>query len=244
MAEEELRAKADALLLETPKVDAAVKNLLAVQIGRVQVLQVRGKIHTIGSSGLEVLEELEDCDPMVLQKLCGLILREINAHELEDPLEWASRNPQGQDQPGLDRIDQISSYKALHFVWTKSKKHQDNQSNNNQDARRAAKVTKLFGRSMLETIWPDVRPKILEKGTSLASQAIVEKLLDNLLPQDDIASNSKPSASAELRGVRKDETDDSDLVWASDFNQAILLRSKKRKEEVDKKAQAAASQVD
>ena len=53
-----------------------------------------------------------------LQKAARVLLAAIRAHadELEDPVAWGRRHPQGKDQTGSARLDEISRYKCAYAV--------------------------------------------------------------------------------------------------------------------------------
>ena len=67
------------------------------------------------------------------------VLRQINAHTLPHPAEWAEANPQGDEESARCRIDAIANYKACHLLAAQLQ------------ATPGAKRTKLLGRRYLRT---------------------------------------------------------------------------------------------
>mmetsp|Transcript_20145 Transcript_20145/g.35805 ORF Transcript_20145/g.35805 Transcript_20145/m.35805 type:complete len:254 (-) Transcript_20145:42-803(-) len=205
MAEADLLQRATRLLQEQPKVGAAMKNLMAVQLGRIQANQMQSKVHVIGEDGVEVREDLDDLDVMVLQKLCALVLRTINSFDLASPSDWAEANPQGENQNGLDRMDQIAQYKVVHMVWSKAKSND-------------AKVTKQIGSSALRLCWPQLRPVIIDaiEQAGVGSAKIADALLNKFVnPCEEQDTDDK---------AREDD----DLIWSADFQKALTERSQRR----------------
>jgi len=223
--EDDMLQRAAGLLREAPKIDAAVKNYLAVRIAKHQTTHLQNKVHVLGEDGLEVLEELEQLDPMTSQRLCAAVLKAVNEHELLPPHEWAASKPQGEEQSGLDRIQELSEYKVVHMVWSKARAAE-------------TKPAKALGRSALALVWPDVRPKIKERTGGLASDKLVEMFLDaffdtsSVPPSADIGSKADGVDAAKSLG-------DSDLVWSANFQAALQQRSAARLRAVQERVAAA-----
>jgi hypothetical protein len=221
-AEEQLLGRASQLLSETPKLDAAVKNLLAVRLGKHQALKLANKVHVLGESGVEVRQELEDLEPAKLQRLCGMLLRHLNSHELEDPVSWAARSGQRDGQSGLARMDEIARYKVLHMTWTRAREPTHGA---------GGKPARALGRSALEHVWPAIHPKVLAEAELMVGPKLARKFLDEFYfdAQVSAAVSSSPDKVSE----------DHDLVWASDFQAALALRSQQRAAAAKERAAAA-----
>jgi hypothetical protein len=220
-AEDHLLGHASQLLSETPKLDAAVKNLLAVRLGKHQALKLANKVHVLGESGVEVRQELEDLEPAKLQRLCGMLLRHLNSHELEDPVSWAARSGQREGQSGLARMDEIARYKVLHMTWTRAR----------EPAHGAGgKPARALGRSALEHVWPAVYPRVLAEAELVVGPKLARKFLAEFYFDAEVSAlSSSPDKVSE----------DHDLVWASDFQAALALRSQQRAAAAKERAAAA-----
>ncbi len=222
-AENNLLSKTQILLNDSPCIDYAVKNFLATILGRRQVLYNDNKVCTLGSEG-DIIElyALERLEPSVLQKLCALVLRHIEVFKLEEPLIWAKNHPQRPHQTGVERIEEIATYKALYVVWNKVKK-----SNNG-----TGKVVKVFGRIALEYIWNDLKPIIIAKNDIVKSE-IVNYFLDCFLSID--SHGCKNASPLDLESGTHDSSTNresiGDLVWAKNFRSAIQKRCVKRNEQ-------------
>jgi hypothetical protein len=94
--DEEVRQLVD----EEPKLDAACKNLIAL---------ISAKSAHTGDS----------IPPLELIQCARVLLKQLNAHELVDVVEWGSAHPQGAQQLALDRIQQITQYKVVRALKTK-----------------------------------------------------------------------------------------------------------------------------
>jgi hypothetical protein len=222
-AEDQLLGHATQLMSEAPKLDAAVKNLLAVRLGKHQALKLASKVHVMGESGVEVRQELEDLEPAKLQRLCGMLLRHLNAHELEDPVAWAARSGQGEGQSGLARLDEIARYKVLHMTWARAR----------EPAHGAGgKPARALGRSALEHVWPAVHPKVLAELELVVGPKLARGFLDEFY------FNAQVSAPPPLGKVPEP---DQDLVWAADFQAALAQRSQQRAATAKERAAAAAA---
>ncbi len=220
-AEEQLLGHATQLLSEAPKLDAAVKNLLAVRLGKHQALKLANKVHVLGESGVEVRQELEDLDSGTLQRLCGMLLRHLNAHELEDPVAWAARSGQREGQGGLARLEEIARYKVLHMTWARARDPAHGT---------GGKPARALGRSALEHVWPVVHPKVLAEAELVVGPKLARGFLDEFYFNAQVCAPPPPGKVPEP---------DHDLVWAADFQAALAQRSQQRAAAAKERAAAA-----
>ncbi len=214
VAEKDMLEKAGFLLNEMPKIDTAVKNLLATKIGQHRtkepsVKEMFGdKAKVLGENGnwvsaTDKQDEQVPLDPMEIQKIGGALLRTINQHELEDPISWATSNPQGNEQGGMERIEEISRYKVVYIVWNKTRQ----QRSNNDKSK--GKITLTLGRSVLELVFPQIEARVVSESVRITKRTTeeVKSFLSELLSKDH---------------------QDVDLIWATNYQEALLKRSQER----------------
>ena len=127
-AHQVLLDKVNGLLREVPKVDAALKNYYAVLVAQVQTGQVAPHVGLMAVPASSMLQMIRD------------LSRSINAIDLLEPEEFFERHPQREDETGLQRIENIGNYRALHTAFkTLKRKHPEK------------KITQWFGVSILKT---------------------------------------------------------------------------------------------
>ena len=136
------------------------------------------------------------------------VLRLTNSLVLPSPMEWAERNPQGEDETGSARIEALTRYKACHLLAVQCQQHE------------GAKISKLLGRSFLQVAgcWAS--------GGALAATA--EEELSRSLPPATVTAFLSNWASV-ISGTDEELTS---LVWAADFKSALAERQAARVEEV------------
>ena len=101
------------------------------------------------------------------------------------PVEYELKQPQGSEQTGINRIQEIGNYKQVYnltkVIQSKSSSivsvdsNNDNNNNDNNNNNKvtktitpAVKVTKLVGRTYLQAVFPQIKEKVVEfedKGT-------------------------------------------------------------------------------
>lgn len=124
---------------ENPKIDIAMKNYISVLLGR--SFAASDTDNTLGMISFSTNQAL----------LCAkIVLKAIQSIDLLDYLEFSSQYPQREMQTGLDRIQELSRYKALRFL-------RDRVISSNQS------VNKFFGKSyfLWSKQWTSVAEKIL-----------------------------------------------------------------------------------
>ena len=144
-----LEAVAEAYRHDPPCITDAMKSLCSY-LAATDLVEEAGsgrKPHVSESPGGVVTVSLTHELPHLLA-CAKAVLRQINAHTLPHPAEWAAANPQGDDESALCRIDTIANYKACHLLAAQLQ------------ATPGAKRTKLLGRRYLRTTrasWPALR---------------------------------------------------------------------------------------
>ena len=88
------------LVEELPKLDAAMKNIIALLSGK----------STLTNEAIPALE---------LLSCARVVLKALNAHELVDVVEWGAKHPQG-EQTAMDRITQLTCYKVVRALRIKA----------------------------------------------------------------------------------------------------------------------------
>ena len=114
-------AVAEAYRHDPPCITDAMKSLCSY-LAATDLVEEAGsgrKPHVSESPGGVVTVSLTHELPHLLA-CAKAVLRQINAHTLPHPVEWAAANPQGDDESALCRIDAIANYKALTLTLTLS----------------------------------------------------------------------------------------------------------------------------
>jgi hypothetical protein len=122
---------------EKPNISEAIKTLIAQELAKSKI-ELRSAFGAIESDGQN--ETL---------KAGGLFLRTINGMVLISPEEWTRFNPQGDDQTGIQRMDEIATYRAAFALWKRAKDTQN-------------KPSLLLGREFLTIIWNQLETKLNE----------------------------------------------------------------------------------
>lgn len=138
---------------EIPKIQTAIKNEIAVILGR--------------STADEELKLMLTPERVLV---CARILsKALNSYELCDYMEWAERYPQLEDQTALSRLDQLTQYKVIKFLHDKVKLT-------------SGKVSQLFGRSFLlwSQLWPSLQEEIIRQNNRdrVASPLVLNYFLE------------------------------------------------------------------
>jgi hypothetical protein len=198
--------RANELMTDEPKIDAAVKNHLAKVFAESLTAPEQGaKSLPSGSSSSDTNEAVPPIDPAIYRKLAGVLLREINAFSLLPPTEWGGAHPQGKEQTGMARMEQLGDYKVYHLLLQRVK------TNN-------GKPTKFFGRLFLQFVFTEICASLItgpEAATKCrgVSAEVVKRYLDEIGSSFDVNAGL------------------GELVWATDFNAALRDRHAKRKTE-------------
>lgn len=182
-----LEQVAATLLEETPKIDIAAKNFIAYYVGK----QV--------ASFPEALRVMQS------------VLRHLQKAELLPLIEWLDAVPQGENQTGIDRIDQVTKYKVVLSLRKRI-------------AHKGSRVSKTFGKSFFTdtNIWPRVRAACLSE---LGDSEVTACMLDTF-------ERSFLSFSCESKEIEELQT----LVWSADFNAVLRDRREKRVTEASERA--------
>ena len=156
----------------------------------------------------KVARKHELLDVMALAKVA---LKEINAHTLPEPSAWNVAHPQEEEEQGTERMRLLTEYKAARILMVQCRE---------APAAANAKLTKLVGREYLRAtlMWEDCVRDATARAIAAAPKkfpaATVDAFLDGW------------SASLRKGGV------DEDLIWATDFQEAVRARGNARRKEV------------
>jgi len=150
-----------------------------------------------------------------LLEIAKHVLRCINAHHLLAPEQWALQHPQASEESAADRIAVLTRYRACHALAGKA-------------TAANTKVSKMLGRGFLAgtRCWPDVRAAAEAAAAAKFPQHTLSAFLDGW---------GKALESGSLEKLEKtDDGSDSyaTLVWAADFQAALLARRQARAKEV------------
>lgn len=205
MADVAIDKAAGIIMSEQPKFSVAIKNLISVLVARSQVVSHDNATDGTNSVPKAGSGNVLDSNVLLLQytKVAQVFLKELSLCGSHDVVEWGVMNPQGSDQGGFDRIDQLTKYKVC-FGLRK------------QVLEKGEKVSKYFGKSLI--LWTNswsmlreaVESKMKEDMNSHIPQERVQLFLDTLakslkiLPPstcDEKESNSKENVDTETEGV-------------------------------------------
>jgi hypothetical protein len=191
------------LMNETPKITEAAKNVLSHELAKL----------TVNTS-----EKAEDSRKVVvfdapeLLSSIKLVLKCITNLQLEDPLEWGRKNSQKPEQSGIQRIEEITKYKAAYALWRRAKNAGQSPS-------------KLLGKTFLQIIWTQVRHEVL---TPVQQPITSTRKNETLLFVVEAFERSLD-----------DQNIDSQLIWAADINKVVATRHKERQEKAVERLQEA-----
>lgn len=222
-AEDILETLANDLMNQIPKIDAAFKNLIAYYLGHQQIHGGKDA-STLMPSVLKVIQTLS---------------KAIQSTDLIPPQEWTAKIPQG-DKSANERLDAIAKYKVIYTM-------------RNKIISSGNKIIKTFSYDYFDGtkyLWKDLKENVLTTLSSSSSPAVLEiaeeilELFENSLSS---SISSIPVDTNEGDSDIKDQTRElrmrlgldvstsaiemkelSDLIWATDFNEALRVRSEKR----------------
>ena len=227
-AEDILENLANNLMSQTPKIDTALKNLVAYYLGHQQTQGGRNP-STLMPNVLKVIQTLS---------------KAIQSVDLMPPQEWASSIPQG-DESATERLNAIAKYKVIYTL-------------RNKIINSGNKVTKSLGYDYFtgtKYIWKKIKESVFTS-LSPSSPEVAEiaeevlELFENSLAfscdplstlnndadgRQDGSSNVEDQArklrvklGLDVSMSTSEIKDLCDLIWASDFNEALRARRIKR----------------
>ena len=126
-------ARADALMKEEPKISEAAKNAFTVMLAEAFA------------------------DATALHACSKVVLQGISAHEMLEVPQWGLAHPQGEQQSGAARIEQLGEYKVHYTGWKMAKAG-------------GARPTRMLGRSWLRTVWADIEASVLTRKAEMDGQ--------------------------------------------------------------------------
>lgn len=187
-ADDILAGHCSELLDDVPKIDSALKNLIAMCMANVQASSDRASESDAHLQIMGAARYLHSCIspllPLDNRLYCRAILKEINSHRLVSPAQWGLEHPQ-EDLPALDRLSSISKYKSAVYLLSKI-------SSQNM------KVSKCFGRKYLDAtqLWPAIYQKL--SATPEASGEIFSSFITQFHNSMTSPGSSKHSPSVSL----------------------------------------------
>lgn len=164
-----------------------------------------------------------------LLDMAKVALKAINDFELPEPAQWNVLHPQADDESGTSRMDALARYRAATLLAARCREAASAPSAT--PAAKAAKATKLLGRGWLRATrcWEggarDAAAAALGASARRFEPATVDAFLDGwgaAILADGGAAGGEGGGTAA----------DADLIWATDFNAAVLARRKARVQEV------------
>lgn len=222
----------DTLQQEQPSIYLSVKNLCAFVLGS------NLHVECTSSDNRCIVRPLSST---LVMQLAKVLLQNISNYELPPVSEYSTTFPQGASQPALDRLDEIGKYKAVHQLRGMAVKG-------------GGKVTWLFGKSYLlwSRCWPLIRQRTRDafansegqKGPGPSDSILedVDRVLDiyeaslglEKQKKEGTSENDQPIVGTVLvQSVNASVSDNSDLIWAADFNCALQRRQHIRKQSVE-----------
>lgn len=206
-------ARAEELMEEMPRIEAALKNFLSIKMAEGlappagEAAASREQPGTAGAVS----------QAASLQGYARVILRELNAMELPSSPEWSQRHPQGASESGFDFMARIGDYKVVQALWQRCKMA-------------GQKPAKLLGKSALQLVFPEVRERLLAQPAATVQAAgtgATEECLRLFIDSFDAAISAAPG------------DDLGDLVWAANLQAALAERQRARKAEAEERLKRA-----
>lgn len=195
------------LMEETPRIEAALKNFLSLKLA--EGLTPDTAVETTAPN----TERNAATSAASLQGCARVLLKTLNSLELPKAPEWGARHPQGEDEPSLEYLTRLSTYKVVQFLWAKCLSA-------NQ------KPAKCLGKESLKYALAEAMSQIrTDIGVSAASAKATEDELQLFLDGFELA----------LKHDASDVASDAALVWSSDLRIALAARQHARKLEADER---------
>lgn len=198
----------------TPKLQDVFKNLVSICVARSQLTD----------DALSIEATLA---------MVRIILAQLQAHELPEAANWGQLHPQGEDQSGESRINELTRYKVARLL-------------RNRAVANAAKVYKLFGVKYLlwTRCWPAVREACLTARPPSVEEDIFVNLLDTFQAALQLMDDAELKRAEKVDGRDDDEEEvleareevvglkiasNCDLIFADDFQHALEIRKAARR---------------
>ena len=229
----EFDAEVQNLVDESPKLDAACKNLIALLSAK-----------SMPTDEPVPITELLSC--------ARVLLKQLNAHVLVDVVEWGSKHPQG-EHTALERIDQLREYKVVHalrarvdqmkgkvsklfgksfILWSGCWKEVRAECEVNQPRDVPDDVFALFLDSFELSLGLH---KSEESGRIQVEESNEAQKQQEQEQNNDAINTVLHALSVKAPVVRpplKASAEDRDLIWAASFNEALAVRRKARESKI------------
>lgn len=178
---------------EKPKIDSALKNLISIIVGK-----------SLTSTETDISSGSISFSSNQAFTCAKVLLKCVQNYELPNYIEFSTKYLQHENQSGIQRIIQLSKYKALLLLRNRI-------ISNNQS------INKFFGKSYFldSLVFNDLKESILQ---TIESNGVV--------------SISMEQAQYFVNLFEKSLTDEDSLVWASDFTESVWKISQQRMETI------------
>lgn len=170
MADADLEEKCSFIMNEEPKIESAIKNLMAVLLASAVSFSTLSQsipaLHSEDRDDALRNRIQENLNPGTALICARLLLKAINACELPDIVQWGLDNVQPEDQNGLDRLDDLCKYKVMCLLVNKARA-------------KGGKVCKLFGRSFFPwtRLWQKIREAVVLSNHGAVDVEVLEYFL-------------------------------------------------------------------
>lgn len=198
------------LMEEMPRIEAALKNYLSLKM----------------AEGLVLDEQSDDAkgqvaasiSPAALQGCARVLLKTLNSIQLPTAPEWSQRHPQGKEEPAMDFLSRVGSYKVVRVLWEKCK--------DPQAGKPGVKPAKMLGKSALKFVLPEVTSKLLADAQASAADAKAGELEFRSFIS---------GFEATLNADAADPVSEAALVWCVDMKAALAARQQARQADAEER---------
>ena len=207
-----LEDRVDILANDQPKLDAALKNLLSFALAEAKAS---------GGTPQQLQETARSA-----QAAARSISIAINGLQMPAAPQWGLKNPQGENESAVDRMESLARYKAAHAMHDKLRQ-----------AGPECKTTKYFGRIFVEDtrVWPEVKAEaenqipewISNPGSARDLYLSFLKDFEAGLSGARKPSGSEPAARAVDESDRSEEAL-AEILWSNDMAATLKARMERR----------------
>jgi hypothetical protein len=194
---------------ETPKLDAALKNLASILMGN--------------SVTRSESDPGKPRSPNQVINSMKYLYKAINAQAFKESPQWGVDHPQGEEQSALDRIEQIKRYKVVKMLHSRVCGTDHDVQNNSKGKVGSPSPGKYFGKKFFtwaEGAFDEIKARAVATADKVAT-----------MTEDDKDALNDFVAAFE-QSLRDDDAEYADLVWSTDFTRALQERQKARQEKV------------
>ena len=203
---------------DQPKLDAALKNLLSFALAEAKAS---------GGTPQQLQETARSA-----QAAARSISIAINGLQMPAAPQWGLKNPQGENESAVDRMESLARYKAAHAMHDKLKQ-----------AGPECKTTKYFGRLFLEDtrVWPEVKAEaenqtpewISNSGSAKDSYSSFLKDFEAGLSGARETSGAEPVIAHAVDENDRSEEALAEILWSNDMAATLKARMERRMARVE-----------